>query len=630
MACCRCSRSGVCSNCVCKRSGRTCTDCLPGESNRCVNRDHTSPNGVGSHCLSSAIDNSPQTTVSTDIASSVGVSTIRQPIVTTQHETTHATTMGFSWGKLTGEEFCRKIGESYEVIVHWRRNLFLIPSGSSGKVFVAEVAKLFQCYAENDAIQPIALKTCMVMQALLLQKPRRQSKTKEHTIALKRRLALWNNGEITLLLEEGQSIQSRLTSLPKVDHDDKVSRRFTKLMSMGKIREALKCIDSDISGSILNLHDNVAIHNQIPETVLDRLKNLHPPAQPSSPDTLMHDHITNSLPSSDYIFEAIDAALIKKVACQTQGSAGPSGLDAYAWKRTCTAFGNASNNLCQALAEVAKKLCTTSVDSQGLSALVACRLIPLDKCPGVRPIGIGETARRIIAKAIMRVARADITHAVGSIQVCAGQEGGCEAAIHAVNNLFSQDDTEAVLLADASNAFNSLNRSTALHNMNFICPTLAKVLNNTYQAPICLFVQGGEEIKSCEGTTQGDPLAMAMYALAIRPLIKDLHDLCPEASQIWFADDTTAASKCIALRKRWDLLCNLGPKYGYFPNVSKSYLIVKESFASEASRVFHDTNVIITTRGARHLGAALGSTEFIHDFVKLKVSKWCEEVKKNR
>ena len=97
----------------------------------------------------------------------------------------------------------------------------------------------------------------------------------------------------------------------------------------------------------------------------------------------------------------------------------------------------------------------------------------------------------------------------------------------------------------------------------------------------------------------------------------------PRGEPIWSADNATAASKCIALRKWWDLLCSLGPKYGYYPNASKSYLIV-----SEASRVFHDTNVIITTRGARYLGAALGSTEFIHEFVKLKISTWCEEVEK--
>jgi len=47
---------------------------------------------------------------------------------------------------------------------------------------------------------------------------------------------------------------------------------------------------------------------------------------------------------------------------------------------------------------VGRRLCTDSINPDYLSAFVACRLILLDKCPGVRPIGIGEDPRRIIAK----------------------------------------------------------------------------------------------------------------------------------------------------------------------------------------------------------------------------------------
>ena len=41
---------------------------------------------------------------------------------------------------------------------------------------------------------------------------------------------------------------------------------------------------------------------------------------------------------------------------------------------------------CNALAGVARRLCTSRVDPEGLSGFVACRLAPLDKDPGVRPI----------------------------------------------------------------------------------------------------------------------------------------------------------------------------------------------------------------------------------------------------
>ncbi len=132
---------------------------------------------------------------------------------------------------------------------------------------------------------------------------------------------------------------------------------------------------------------------------------------------------------------------------------------------------------------------------------MASRLIALDKNPGVRPIGIGDTARRIIAKAILTITRGDVQDAAGSLQLCAGQLSGIEAAVHAVRTLFQRVDTEAVLLVDTSNAFNSLNRQAALHNIQRLCPPLATILINTYRAPTELFVDG-DVLYSQEGTTQ--------------------------------------------------------------------------------------------------------------------------------
>ena len=53
----------------------------------------------------------------------------------------------------------------------------------------------------------------------------------------------------------------------------------------------------------------------------------------------------------------------------------------------------------------------------------------------------------------------DIIEASGPLQVCAGLKSGAEAAIHAMHGIFNADDADAVLLIDASNAFNSLNRA---------------------------------------------------------------------------------------------------------------------------------------------------------------------------
>ena len=81
-----------------------------------------------------------------------------------------------------------------------------------------------------------------------------------------------------------------------------------------------------------------------------------------------------------------------------------------------------------------------------------------------------------------------------------------------MRQIFSGDDTEAVLLIDALNVFNVFNRNTFLHNVQVVCPEIAVyVMRNCYLEPSRLFVVAGTEIRSSEGTTQGDPIAMAVY-----------------------------------------------------------------------------------------------------------------------
>ena len=90
-------------------------------------------------------------------------------------------------------------------------------------------------------------------------------------------------------------------------------------------------------------------------------------------------------------------------------------------------------------------------------------MIPLDKDPGVGPIGVVEVCCRIIGKAVMRIVKQDLQDAVGLHQFCTGFDSGCESAIHCMSCVF--DTNKASLCVDASNAFNSLNRAFTLRNV---------------------------------------------------------------------------------------------------------------------------------------------------------------------
>ena len=61
---------------------------------------------------------------------------------------------------------------------------------------------------------------------------------------------------------------------------------------------------------------------------------------------------------------------------------------------------------------------------------------------------------------------------------------------------------------------------------------------------------------SKEGITQGDPLAMAMFALASVPLIRRIDT--DGAIQAWYADDASSGGLLACIRKWWDQLTPTG------------------------------------------------------------------------
>ena len=284
-----------------------------------------------------------------------------------------------------------------------------------------------------------------VMSILLLQKPFCKSKPKHHSSCLERRMNMWLSGDVNGLVCEGTSIQKRLPKSSPAKSNYSLARSFSNLMIQGKTKSALQLLSDKGKGGVLHIKGLVHSTNNAndhPQTVLDILKAKHSQAQPASPNAL--NCVDEPLLPHPVIHERIDANSIRSAALRTNGAAGLSGLDAHCWRRMCTSFKSASNDLCHSLALLAKRLCTTFVDPKGLSALLACCLIALDKCPGVRPIGICETAKRIIAKAILSITRDDIQDVTGSLQVCAGQIAGMEAAVHAMKAAFKDEDTEAV------------------------------------------------------------------------------------------------------------------------------------------------------------------------------------------
>ena len=643
------------------------------------------------------------------------------------------------WGNHTQADVEQIFTATYDEIVHWRKNIFLPPSGSAGKKFISEKTKFINFWNdESPHFYNIAIKIAMTMPALLLQKPSYKSTSKQHSACLARRLLLWEQGDFDSLLKEGRSIQSKIqTNLNDQFSTERIAKTFANLMMQGKVTSAIKMLDKSKCGGVLPLNNDT----------LSALKQKHPDAQPSNSEVLLD----GELPFFDpIVFSTIDESTIMKAASRTRGASGPSGMDGEGWKRILVSrnYGKYGTELRTAIARMTRILCTQELTSSlsSLESYIACRLIPLEKKaaepstkPGVRPIGIGEVLRRIIGKAVISVIRPDIIESAGCLQLCAGQPSGCEAAAHAMRELFEEEETDAVLFVDAANAFNAMNRQVMLHNIQYICPAMSTYVRNCYKQPARLFIAGGGEISSEEGTTQGDPFAMPVYAVGVTPMLpmlktvqkqpdiiggsilntsetasidqatvngsndedssetaeqQDEHvqhdnsiDLIPsviseqstnpcsiitientqrqslapsiieehtnttgsniiqngsvspvvdeqnneqgvkKVKHAAYADDIAGSGKLRILRLWWNNVEQYGPLFGYYPEATKSWLLVKEHLIEEAKEIFAGTNINITSEGRAYVGGFVGTTTARSVYAKGLVDKWIDQLK---
>ena len=140
-------------------------------------------------------------------------------------------------------------------------------------------------------------------------------------------------------------------------------------MMFGKVGQAAKFINNE--DSVKGVHSHT---EEIKQILLTR----HPKSREAVEEILTPN---TSTPPEPIIYEEITAEKVMKVAKDMKGSGGPTQVDSEIWRHfLCSkAYGKASEETCQAIADVTKRLCTEHIDPICLSEFLANRLIPLDK-----------------------------------------------------------------------------------------------------------------------------------------------------------------------------------------------------------------------------------------------------------
>lgn len=252
-------------------------------------------------------------------------------------------------------------------------------------------------------------------------------KSKDIRRLIDRRLHLWQANEYDTLIKDSLASDKKLKykSINTEDKESHVVTIFSRLMLRGKVRVVVNWLIENGTKSVLNPDAPV---NADGKKVIDVLKEKHP--DPVEPDPTLF-----TLPDGFDVQQVdITNGTVEKVARKIHGGGGPGGSNAEQWTDFLLRFGQASSRLRDVVASLCLMLNKQTVPWKQIQALMSSRLIALDKCPGVRPIGVGECLRRIVSKCMIETTGDDVAEACGRLKLCSGLKGGIEGAVHAMSD----------------------------------------------------------------------------------------------------------------------------------------------------------------------------------------------------
>ena len=126
---------------------------------------------------------------------------------------------------------------------------------------------------------------------------------------------------------------------------------------------------------------------------------------------------------------------VASVARQLSGAAGPRGSDLVSLQHWLLRFGATSAELHHISGEFGEWMANGRPPWAAYRLMMLGRLIGIDKCPGVRPVGVGETWRRMLVKCVLAVTGAEAKEACGTEQLYRGLEAVIKGGIYLVRLL---------------------------------------------------------------------------------------------------------------------------------------------------------------------------------------------------
>ena len=403
---------------------------------------------------------------------------------------------------------------------------------------------------------------CMLPKAVLRPAPRGGvSRRNQAASFTQRRCARWLEGERHELWEPERSSRQRRRPHPTDSEDEDDT-----LLAARHARCLALAAEGELSRACASLVDPPLLEKNA--AVIAALRHKHPTAPPARPSLLA----SGPCPVGAVPDFAV-ADVVKAARSFRRGSAaGPSGLRGEHLREALeSAHGD---EVAAHLTRVVQLLVRGEAPFELAQHLAGATLHALPKGQDdVRPIAVGETLRRLVAKCLCSHVKSEAREWLSPLQVGVAVPLGAEAAVHSSRHwvhAYRNNPDKVFLKLDFVNAFNTVHRATVLREVRLRLPAMAPWAEWCYSHHTKLLFQG-EALTSEAGVQQGDPLGPLLFALALQPSLcaagRSQLDLC-----FAYLDDVCLAGDYTAVSAALGRLVNAARQVGLHLNVGKCEL----------------------------------------------------------
>ena len=379
------------------------------------------------------------------------------------------------------------------------------------------------------------------------------------------------------------------------------------------IRVASKLEEGDFKGAVrlASSEDSVAEPN---DRTLQALKEKHPAPHPNySPPPAPAPTEGQAIQVSP---EEV-ARAIRSFPCGSEG--GPDGLRPQHLKDMIgSEEEGGGSQLLRALTSFTNLILEGKASPNACPYFFGASLIALEKKDGgVRPIAVGCTLRRLVAKCAGYSIMQDMAELLRPKQLGFGISRGAEAAVHATRIfLHNLQPQQLILKLDFRNTFNSLHRDKMLTAVRQKVPGLFPLIHSAYSSPSCLFF-GESTLQSAEGVQQGDPLGPLQFCLTIHDMLQQVN--CEFG--VFYLDDGTLGGSLEEVLRDVRMVEQVAGDMGLQMNHSKLEIICVDPTTTQSMLDAFPDFCVVSQDHATLLGSPIGnSVEGINDTISAEIS----------